>query len=79
MASKLLPYEIIVRSVIGDAEAIGEVIKHFDAYINRLSQRPVLSIDNTKTYYLVNEDIKLELYIELIVKLPRFDPTRERR
>ena len=75
----MLPYEIIVRSVIGDAEAIGEVIKHFDAYINRLSQRPVLSIDNTKTYYLVNEDIKLELYIELIVKLPRFDPTRERR
>ena len=78
MASKLLPYEIIVRSVIGDAEAIGEVIKHFDAYINRLSQRPVLSIDNTKTYYRVNEDIKLELYIELIVKLPRFDPTKER-
>ena len=79
MASKLLPYEIIVRSVIGDAEAIGEVIKHFDAYINRLSQRPVLSMDNTKTYYLVNEDIKLELYIELIVKLPRFDPTKERQ
>ena len=78
MTDKLLPYEIIVRAVIGDAEAIGEVIKHFDAYINRLSQRPVLSMDNTKTYYLVNEDIKLELYIELIVKLPRFDPTKER-
>ena len=78
MTSKLLPYEIIVRSVSGDTEAIGVVIKHFDAYINRLSMRPVKSADNTITYYLVNEDIKLELHIELIVKLPRFDPTRER-
>ena len=78
MTSKLLPYEIIVRSVSGDTEAIGIVIRHFDAYINRLSMRPVMSADNVKTYYLVNEDIKLELHIELIVKLPRFDPTRER-
>ena len=78
MTSKLLPYEIIVRSVSGDTEAIGVVIKHFDAYIDRLSMRLVKSADNTKTYYLVNEDIKLELHIELIVKLPRFDPTRER-
>lgn len=72
MSSKLLPYEIIVRSVSGDTEAIGVVIRHFDPYINRLSMRPVLSADNTKTYYLVNEDIKLELHIELIVKLPYF-------
>ena len=57
---------------------MGVVIKHFDAYINRLSMRVVISEDNTKTYYLVNEDIKLELHIELIVKLSRFDPTRER-
>ena len=78
MTPKLLPYEIIVRSVSGDTEAIGIVIKHFDAYINRLSLRRVKSADNTKTYYLVNEDIKLELHIELIVKLPRFDPMRER-
>ena len=79
MTSKLLPYEIIVRSISGDTEAIGIVIRHFDAYINPLSMRPVKSADNTKAYYLVNEDIKLELHIELIVKLLRFDPTRERR
>ena len=76
MTSKLLPYEIIVRSTSGDTEAVGAVIKHFDPYINRLSMRPIWSTDGTKTYYQLNEDIKLDLHIELIVKLPLFDPLR---
>ena len=75
MTSKLLPYEIIVRSTSGDTEAIGTVIKHFDPYINRLSMRTVKNEDRSKIYYL-NEDIKLDLHIELIVKLPLFDPLR---
>ena len=76
MTSKLLPYETIVRSTSGDSEAIGAVIKHFDPYINRLSMRPVKSEDGSKIYYYLNEDIKLDLHIELIVKLPLFDPMR---
>ena len=76
MTSKLLPYEVIVRSTSGDTEAISTVIKHFDPYINRLSMRPGKNEDGSKIYYYLNEDIKLDLHIELIVKLPLFDPLR---
>lgn len=44
----------------------------FEGYINRLSMREGTDLYGEPRTYL-NEDIKRELMIELIVKLPLFD------
>jgi len=68
----LLNYEIIVKAVSGDAEAICVVLEHFESLICKLSMVPVFYPDGA--YHLVlDEDIKRELEVELITQLPRFD------
>ena len=47
-------------------------MEHFEGYINRLSMRAGTDLYGKPRTYL-NEDIKRELMIELIVKLPLFD------
>lgn len=47
-------------------------MEHFEGYINRLSMRDGTDLYGEPRTYL-NEDIKRELMIELIVKLPLFD------
>lgn len=69
---KLLPYETIHKSVSGDTQSICAVMEHFEGYINRLSMREGTDLYGEPRTYL-NEDIKRELIIELIVKLPLFD------
>lgn len=69
---KLLPYDTIQKAVGGDTQSICAVIEHFEGYINRLSMREGTDLYGEPRTYL-NEDIKLELMIELIVKLPLFD------
>ncbi len=69
---KLLPYETIHKSVSGDTQSICAVKEHFEGYINRLSMREGTDLYGEPRTYL-NEDIKRELMIELIVKLPLFD------
>ena len=72
---KLLPYEIICKAVSGDTQglcAVMEHMEHFEGYINCLSMREGTDRYGEPRTYL-NEDIKRELMIELIVKLPLFD------
>lgn len=69
---KLLPYDTIQKAVDGDTQSICAVIAHFEGYINRLSMREGTDLYGEPRTCL-NEDIKLELMIELIVKLPLFD------
>ena len=47
-------------------------MEHFEGYINRHSMREGTDLYGEPRTYL-NEDIKRELMIELIVKLPLFD------
>ena len=70
--AKLLPYETIYKAVNGDTQSICTVMEHFEGYINRLSMREGTDLYGEPRTYL-NEDIKRELMIELIVKLPLFD------
>ena len=69
---KLLSYEEIVSAVSGNTDSICVVLKHFDPLICKLSMTPILCPDGA--YHLVlDEDIKRELEVVLITKLPRFD------
>ena len=70
--AKLLPYETIRKAANGDTQSICAVMEHFEGYINRLSIREGTDLYGEPCTYL-NEDIKRELMIELIVKLPLFD------
>jgi len=71
MNDELLSYEVIVSAVSGDSAAILMVLKHFDAYMDALSKRPQRRDDGIFSVQ-IDEDIKRELEIELITKLPRF-------
>ena len=68
---KLSPYETIRKAANGDTQSICAVMEHFEGYIN-LSMREGTDLYGEPRTYL-NEDIKRELMIELIVKLPLFD------
>ncbi len=73
LINKLLPYETITKAVAGDTEAVSAVIKHFSGLIYKLSLVPVIRADGS--YQLkFDEDIMRELEIELIMRLPNFDP-----
>ena len=69
---KLLPYETICKAVNGDTQSICTVMEHFEGYIYLFSMREGTDLYGEPRTYL-NEDIKRELMIELIVKLPLFD------
>ena len=62
----------IRKAANGDTQSICAVMEHFEGYINRLSMREGTDLYGEPRTYL-NEDIKRELMIELIVKLPLFD------
>ncbi len=64
--------ETIRKAANGDTQSICAVMEHFEGYINRLSMREGTDLYGEPHTYL-NEDIKRELMIELIVKLPLFD------
>ena len=64
--------ETIRKAANGDTQSICAVMEHFEGYINRLSMREGTDLYGEPRTYL-NEDIKRELMIELIVKLPLFD------
>ena len=59
---KLLPYEIIVRAVAGEPEAVSTVIQHYTGYIKYLS------------YFQgsINDDIQDYLKAQLMEALPKF-------
>ena len=59
---KLLPYEIIIRAVSGEPEAVSTVIQHYTGYIKYLS------------YFQgsINDDIQDYLKACLMEALPKF-------
>lgn len=70
--NEFVPYEVIVSAVAGDTEAILLVLKHYEGYIDKLSRRKMMLANGAITW-MPDEDVKRELEIELITKLPRFN------
>lgn len=69
--SDLVPYEIICKAANFDSDALMHVVKHFEPLINEMSFRSYIDDDGNERQYL-DEDIKQELIIELIVKQQKF-------
>lgn len=68
----VLPFPIIMLAVQGDNVAINQVLKHFERYILRLSQKTLF--DDTGTpHYHVELEMKSQLELHLITAILRFE------
>lgn len=67
----LLPFQTVYLASLGDIEAMRDVVRRYEPYINKLSTQPF--IDPTgNIHYVVNEDIKNRLQTKLIAKVLLF-------
>ena len=65
------PFSTLHRALSCDPFALLQFIQFYNAYIDRLSKRPVLGPDGM-IYLCTDEDMKQELILELLTKIPRF-------
>lgn len=71
MAHKLIPYTVIEKALTCDPEALLKVAQNYDAYITQLSKCPVAGADGV-IRLKADDDMKQELVLELLTKIPRF-------
>lgn len=74
---KLIPYSIIKKATSGNIEAIGEVIKHYEQYINKKALRSVKD-DNGNIHLTIDESLKLRMQTKLIKKVLNFKINRKK-
>ena len=63
----LLPFETIKEATQGDVDAVEEVLKHYDGYINNLSRRKMYD-EYGQIHYCVDETLKRRLQTKLLIK-----------
>ena len=71
MLDNSLSIETLRRAVLCDSAAMLAIVQQYNPYINRLAQRPHLGQDGM-IHLIIDEDLKQELVIELLTKIPRF-------
>ena len=54
----LLPFETIKEATKGDVDAVEEVLKHYDGYIDNLSRRKMYD-EYGQIHYCVDETLKV--------------------
>lgn len=69
--SHLMPFSVIEKAAGGDAEAINAVLKHYTAYIARLSLRDVYD-EYGNSHLCVDEEMRRRLETKLITKILTF-------
>jgi hypothetical protein len=74
MTDKKVPFAVIVMAVRGDVTAINLILKHFEPYINRLSQKMIFDKKGVPSIQ-VSTDIKQALETKLIVSILNFQVT----
>lgn len=60
-----LTYDLIKRAVHGERAALGEILLHYDAYLNSLVTYETTGPDG-RTYRHIDEDMKAEAQIKLM-------------
>lgn len=70
----VLPFPIIVLAVNGDVNAVNHVLKHFELYIIKLSQKTLFD-EFGNPYIHVEPEIKRKLETKLIVAMLNFNLT----
>ena len=69
---KVLPFPIIALAVNGDVNAVNHVLKHFEHYIIKLSQKTLFD-EMGNPHIHVEPEIKRILETKLIVAMMNFD------
>lgn len=73
---KLIPYEVIVAAKDGDSEAMSQILRHYEPYIIRCSQRTLYD-EYGNQYQVVDEEIKNRIQAKLMYQLIYdFDPCK---
>ncbi len=67
----LPPFENIQAAISGDIPAIHRIIKHYSNYIATLATKTVYD-ELGNSYRLLDEEMRQELEIELIMAIPKF-------
>lgn len=71
---KLIPYGVIVAVKGGDSEAMSQILRHYEPYIIRCSQRTLYD-EYGNRYQVVDEEIKNRIQAKLMYQLIYgFDP-----
>ena len=65
---KMLPYEIIMSAISGDAQSVNYVLEYYDPYINELCKRKIKLADG-REYDQVDDFMKLRIRAKLIEKI----------
>ena len=71
MPYSFLPFSTLQRALSCEPAALLQFVQLYNAYIDRLSKRPVLDSDGV-IYLCTDEDMKQDLVLELLTKIPRF-------
>lgn len=75
-SEKLIPYEVIIAAKNGDSEAMGQILRHYEPYIIRCSQRTLYD-EYGNQYQVVDEEIKSRIQARLMYQIIYdFDPAR---
>ena len=67
----LPPFDIIQAAISGDISAIRRIVKHYESYIATLATKTVYDRWGN-SYRHLDEELKQELEIELIMAIPKF-------
>ena len=67
----LLPFETIKEATKGDVDAVEEVLKHYDGYIDNLSRRKMYD-EYGQIHYCVDETLKRRLQTKLLITTLNF-------
>ena len=71
MPYSFLPFSTLQHALSCEPAALLQFVQLYNAYIDRLSKRPVLGSDGV-IYLCTDEDMKQDLVLELLTKIPRF-------
>lgn len=73
---RLIPYGVIVSAKGGDSEAMSQILRHYEPYIIRCSQRTFYD-EYGNQYQVVDEGIRNRIQAKLMYQIIyNFDPFR---
>jgi len=71
-SKEVLPFPVILLAINGDVNAVNKVLKHFEHYIIKLSQKTLFD-EMGNPYIHVEPETKRMLETKLIVAMLKFD------
>jgi len=67
-----IPYATIISAIAGDVTAMNYILKHFEGYMLKLSQRTLFDVKGN-SYMCVDPEIKRRLETKLMLSVLKFE------